>query len=161
MGRIKRFLVVILFLLLRPSFLLAEVEEYDESKNMWSLPNWTMRKCPKDLYATYDLEGAKKLKKADLLFGHCKETKRLLGNALFGLEDTSRILGKQIAIQQEKLALAEKRIDVLTEQLKREIAEKNKYKYAKEDSSWIYYAAATFVAVLSIGFGVGTYISTL
>jgi len=126
----------------------------DVAKNLKVLPPWTMRKCPKDFFATYDLPGAKALKLKD---NDCElwRVRQIELTAKSAAQDAAIQTLKAVVAQDEAIRQAnEKRIAELVTQVKTEIAEKNKYKYQPKHS-WIYISIGAAVAAVGIAFGVG------
>jgi uncharacterized coiled-coil protein SlyX len=130
------------------------VAEGDVAKNLKVLPPWTMRKCPKDFFATYDLPGAKELKLKDNACELWRVRQIELG-AKTAAQDAAIQTFKAVVAQDEAIQAAnEKRIAELVKQVKDEIAEKNKYKY-QPNRTWLYVAVGSAVAVAGLSFGIG------
>lgn len=149
----------IVFFILCPCIPYAdEVSVGDQAKNLSVLPPWTMRLCPTTFYATYNIDEAKKLKETDAacLLWRTKtallETQSIhyiaLVDDLYGIIDTYK--------EEQKEDI--QHIKTLTEQLNKEIAEKNKYKY-QPNYNGLYIAIGAAIALVGISFGVGVMIA--
>lgn len=130
----------------------------DSAKNLKVLPPWTMRKCPKNFFATYDVPGAKQLKLKDNDC-HLWNTQQVeLGKQVVA---KSAIITTLKAVNEEHKVehkLDEQRIQDLVGQVKTEIAEKNKYKY-RPNYSWLYISVGAALAVAGVCFGVGVWVT--
>lgn len=137
---------------------IGSVKIGDQAKNLKVLPPWTMRKCPKSLYATYDQTGAKqlKLKDNDCHLWNVKQTE--LGRQVVAKDVIIGNLKKANEEHKAEHTLDEKRIQALMKQVKDEIAEKNKYKY-KPNYGWLYISIGAAVAIAGVCFGVGVWVT--
>lgn len=130
----------------------------DKAKNLKVLPVWTMRTCPKEFFATYGLTEAKQLK---LLDNDCALWKVSHEAFAKSRADFARIqiAYKQITQSYEKeRALDQARLTELIQQLKKEIEEKNTYKY-KPNHGWLYISVGAALAVTGLAFGVGVWVA--
>jgi hypothetical protein len=136
----------------------SETKVGDKSKNLKILPPWTMRKCPKNFFATYGMDGAKQLKKKD---SACALWHTKAGLLEAQVTDQTSIIKSLKAVNSTHEAehkLAEKRIQDLVKQVKTEIEEKNKYKY-KPNFGWVYLSVGAALAAVGIAFGVGVWVA--
>lgn len=128
-----------------------------KAENLRVLPPWTMRKCPKDLFATYDLSGAQQLKLRDNDC-HLWHIKQIEQAAVIKLKDTALTklqLANQAADDINQYNTI--RLEELTKQVKAEIAEKNEYKY-KPNYSWLYISIGAALAAVGVAFGIGVWV---
>ena len=126
------------------------------------LPPWTMRFCridkTQDLRATYDKNGAVKLRLLDEQCAHWQITLPEQKKQIDDLKLANAKLLDAMKLGDNALKLSQERNDVLMKQVLKEIEEKNKYKY-KPDHKWIYITIAGAVALAGIAFGAGVWIS--
>jgi len=130
----------------------------DKAKNLSVLPPWTMRKCPKLFFATFDKLGAKELKKADSACHLGQTSAKLLKAQVTDQTSVIKSLKGINATYQTEHKLDEKRIQDLMKQVKAEIEEKNKHKY-KVNYGWLYISVGAALAAVGIAFGVGVWVS--
>jgi len=126
----------------------------DQPKNLKVLPPWTMKLCPTEFHATYDTAGALELKKKDNDCALWRDAAPLLQQQL---EDYKKLTEKNdqiVASLKTVQALDQKRINDLITQLKKEIEEKNTYKY-KPTYSWLWGIIGGSVALVATGVAVG------
>lgn len=134
------------------------VKEGDQAKNLLVLPPWTMRKCPKDFFATYDQTGAKQLKLRDNDC-HLWNVKQTELTSQVGVQTIVIEKLKQInTSHEEEHKLDEKRIQDLVKQVKTEIEEKNKYKY-QPNYNWLWISIGAAVALAGVAFGAGVWLA--
>lgn len=133
---------------------ILDVTDGEQAKKMQVIPAWTMRKCPKEFYATYNLEEAKELKMRDNDCQFWKTSRKAFSNLYNEQKKLINSLDKRIEIFEVQQNLSKKRIDELLKQLHKEIEAKNEFKY-KPDYKWIYIAVGAAVAAIGISFGVG------
>jgi len=137
---------------------IGTVKEGDTAKNLKVLPPWTMRKCPKNLFATYGQDGAKQLKLKDNDC-HLWNTKQLELTKQVGLQKQAIETLKEINANHEaEHKLDEQRIQDLIKQVNKEIEEKNIYKY-KPNYNWLWISISAAVALAGISFGVGVWVA--
>lgn len=137
---------------------IGSVKTGDQAKNLKVLPPWTMRKCPKSLFATYDAPNAKLLKLRDNDC-HLWNTKQVeLGRQVVAKDIIIGNLKKANDEHKAEHKLDEKRIQDLVGQVKTEIAEKNKYKY-KPNYNWLFISIGAALAVAGVCFGVGVWVA--
>lgn len=134
------------------------VKEGDQAKNFAILPPWTMRLCPKDFYATYDLNSAKLLKQADASCAFTQLKLQHLETQTTAFKTVVQDLKSVVELQKQTQLLDQKRMLDLTKQLKTEIAEKNEYKY-KPNYNWIWISVGAAVALTGLAFGAGVWIA--
>jgi hypothetical protein len=136
----------------------AEPKVGDVAQNLKVLPPWTMRQCQKTFFATYDQEGAKKLKLLDndCHFWNVKQSAQT--KIIEGKDSQIKLLLKTIVSHEAEHALDEKRQAELVKQLKKEIEEKNKYKY-QPNFNWLYIAIGAAVAIAGVSFGAGVWLT--
>jgi hypothetical protein len=136
----------------------GKIKVGDTAKNMKVLPPWTMRKCPKDFFATYNKDEAKqlKLKDNDCYLWNVKQTE--LSKQVVAKDAVIEGLKKVHEEHKAEHKLDEKRIQDLMKQVKDEIAEKNKYKY-KPSYNWLYISIGAAVAIAGIAFGTGVWLA--
>lgn len=137
---------------------IGTVKVGDKAKNLKVLPPWTMRKCPKNLFATYGKDGAKqlKLKDNDCHLWHTKQqelTKQVVKQGVV-IESLKKVNEEHKAEHK----LDEKRIQDLIKQNNKNIEEKNKYKY-KPTYNWLWISISAAVALAGISFGVGVWVA--
>lgn len=134
----------------------AQTKPGDQPKNLKLVPPWTMQLCGVSLKATYDKEGAIKLRTLD---NDCWRWKGYF-NSYTTLKKSYEQMGanyaKIITSHEASRKLDQKRIAELVSQLKKEIAEKNKYKY-KPNYNWLWIAIGGGLALLAGGLVIGTY----
>jgi hypothetical protein len=149
---------ILFFSFIFSSFIFAEpVKINDTAENLKILPPWTMRICPTDFYATYDLEGAKQLKKIDSACALAQMQTTFYKAQITDLKSVVTDFKAVLELQKQERLLDQGRIDDLMTQLKKEIEEKNTYKY-KPTYNWIWAVigggAALVVTGMAVGFGV-------
>jgi hypothetical protein len=132
----------------------------DKAQNLALFPPWTTRLCKVghklSFHATYLQKGALKLKQLD---NDCAFWKTGFANLKVQNASHLRVLAlyKKVIDNFEGAQKRDaKRILDLESQLKKEIAEKNKYKY-KPDYSWIGWVVGGGVALVAVGVLVGTW----
>ncbi|MGD9209735.1 MAG: hypothetical protein PVI90_03115 [Desulfobacteraceae bacterium] len=156
---IYKFLItyfVVFFILWSP--IVYANESNDVAKNLKIIPPWTLRLCPNDTYATYDIDGAKKLKETDAYCVLLQTKTTLLEAKKEGYTSTIKNLRNIIDTYKEEQAFNQQRIKELFDRCNKEIAEKNKYKY-KTNYSGLYIAIGAALALVGISFGVGVFIA--
>jgi len=136
----------------------VETKVGDKSKNLKILPSWTMRKCPTDFFATYDMAGAKDLKNKDSACALWRTKMRLLEAQVTAQVAVIKSLKEIDGIHNAEHALMETRIQDLITQVKAEIKEKNEYKY-QPTYGWLYVSIGAALAVTGLAFGVGVWVA--
>ena len=146
--------VVLVALCVGPGW--AEVKPGDKAQNMLRLPAWTMDTCgtAKTLKATYEQDGAVALKKADADYDRCLKAEPILKEQLTASNKLTLTQKEIITTFEEEKAMDAKRIQKLITQQKKEIAEKNKYKY-KADFNWLGWVISGAALLVAAGFAVG------
>lgn len=151
----RNLLVLLVSVFLIPQVALADpVKVGDQAKNLKVLPPWTMKLCPTELHATYDTTGALELKKRDNDCALWRDAAPLLQQQV---EDYKRLTEKNNQIVESLKtvqALDQRRINDLMTQLKKEIEEKNTYKY-KPSYGWLWGVIGGGVALVATGVAVG------
>ena len=130
----------------------------DKAKNLKVLPPWTMKLCPTELHATYDAQGALQLKGLDNDCGLWRAKAGVLDAQAADFKASSTLMRAAVETFKKEQALDAARIQVLTKQLKDEIAEKNKYKY-QPSYGWLYISIGAALAAVGIAFGVGVWVT--
>lgn len=149
------------FFTLYPYILYANeisIEVGDRAKNLRVIPPWTMRLCPNNFYATYNIEEAKKLKETDALCLLWKTKISLLEAQIVNFTTQVNNLHGIIDTYKEEQTQDNQRIQALLKQLSEEITEKNKYKY-QQNYSGLYLAGGAALALIGIALGVGVVIA--
>jgi hypothetical protein len=135
-----------------------ETKSGDKAKNLKVLPPWTMRLCPKDLYATYDITGAKELKKTDSACALWQTKSKLLEAQTTDFKTVVKDLKAVVETHKEERKLDQQRIQDLIKQVNKEIEEKNTYKY-KPNYNWLFISIGAALAVAGVCFGVGVWVA--
>ena len=146
------------FFILWSPYTYANDSSNNIAKNLKIIPPWTLRLCPNDTYATYDLDGAKKLKETDAYCVLLQTKTTLLEAQKESYTSTIKNLHSIIDTYKEEQVLDQQRIKELFDQCNKEIAEKNKYKY-KTNYSALYIAIGAALALVGISFGVGVFVA--
>lgn len=126
----------------------------DQPKNLKVLPPWTMKLCPTELHAAYDADGALELKKKDNDCALWRDAAPLLKQQI---EDYAKLTEKNnqiVASLKAVQALDQVRITNLITQLKKEIEEKNTYKY-KPTYSWLWGVIGGGIGLVATGLAIG------
>lgn len=130
----------------------------DVAVNLLELPPWTMRQCPKDFFATYDLEGAKllKMRDNDCHLWRVKQAHQadIIKAQVLSLQKLQT--ANQLADDMHKVST--EHIRFLTDRLKEEISLKNEFKY-KPNYNWLYISIGAAVALAGVAFGVGVWVA--
>ncbi len=133
-----------------------ETKPKDKAKNLKLVPPWTMKLCPTDLHAAYDKAGAIKLRALD---NDCWRWKGYF-DAYFTMkksyEGMATNLRKIIESHERSRTLDRFRITTLMSQLKKEIEEKNKYKY-QPTWGWLWAVAGGVALAVATGILIGTF----
>jgi len=153
-----------LALVLAPLPLLAEDTQPGEvAENLQILPPWTMRLCTVGaklhvLQAVYDKEGALTLKKRDSDCYTWRETAANLERQVALHKDIAAKYTVVLASMTTQLRNEAARTAQLVDDLKKEIAEKNKYKY-KPTYGWLGWVVGGGVALVALGVLTGVLIA--
>jgi len=133
-----------------------ETKPKDKAKNLKILPPWTMELCPTELRATYDQAGAIKLRAVD---NDCWRWKGYFDEYFTmkkSYEKMAETTAKIVVSFKKSAELDKQRISSLMSQLKKEIAEKNEYKY-KPTYGWIWAVAGGVALAVATGILIGTF----
>ena len=122
------------------------------------LPPWTMRTCPTEFYATYDSAGALELKKRDNDCALWRDVVPLLRKQVEDYATMTTKTAQVVELYRQSQIADTKRITDLVTQLKDEIAEKNKYKYAPS-YAWRWGVIGGGVALVATGVAIGVGVS--
>lgn len=126
----------------------------DQPKNLKVLPPWTMKLCPTEFHATYDTTGALELKKRDNDCALWRDAAPLLQQQVADYKTLTEKNNQIVASLKTVQALDQVRITNLITQLKKEIEEKNTYKY-KPTYSWLWGIIGGSVALVATGVAIG------
>jgi len=129
-----------------------------EVKNLMVIPPWTMRSCPKEVFATYDLEGAKGLRLVDNQCTLWRDSREILLQQVSSYTQAVSKLKEIVVLDGKERAADAARIQALMEQLKKEIKEKNEYKY-KPSYAWMGWAIGGGVGLVATSIAFGLYLS--
>lgn len=160
MTRYVTWLLVVSLALGVPALSLAQSKPTvagDTAQNLQVLPPWTMRLCPTALYATYGPLEAALLKTRDADCALWRTQASTLAKQFATCQAAAELTKKLLATYEAEQKLDKERNQALTEQLKKEIAEKNTYKY-KPNYGWLYIAVGAALAVTGLAFGVGVWL---
>jgi hypothetical protein len=126
----------------------------DQAKNLKVLPPWTMKLCPTELQATYDANGALELKKKDNDCALWRDAAPLLQQQVADYKKLTEKNNQLVESYKKVQELDQVRIANLITQLKKEIEEKNTYKY-KPTYSWLWGIIGGSVALVATGVAIG------
>jgi hypothetical protein len=133
-----------------------ETKPDSKPKNLKLVPPWTMKLCPKELHAAYDKAGAIKLRALD---NDCWRWRQYF-NEYFTMkksyEGMTSNLRKVIESHERSRTLDRFRIEALTSQLKKEIEEKNEYKY-KPTWGWLWAVGGGVALAIATGILIGVF----
>lgn len=159
MAKNKRYIGIILFTLSTQVYAQDDsILVGDKAKNLQIILPWTMRKCPSDFFATYDINEAKALKKIDSTCGLWQAKIKIFENQIVNYEFTVHDFKRVIETYTQELKLDNERIKELMTQLNKEIEEKNTYKY-KPNYGWIYVSVGAALVAVGLSFGVGVWLA--
>ena len=135
----------------------------DVAQNLKVVPPWTMRLCDvgarlRVLQAVYQKEGALKLKKLDADCYLWRESVLKLKLQLDLHRENATTYKKALLLFDKQLKAEQQRNEQLVRDIKKEIAEKNKYKY-KPTYGWIGWVAGGGIALVAVGILVGVVVA--
>ena len=159
MGRNQQRVVLFLIAFTHSFPVMAEPIPGQKPKNLKVVPPWTMRLCQvgtklRVMRAVYDRAGALNLKKLD---ADCYTWKESASSLKLQVGLQNEIVAKQkraIKSLEAQLKKEEQRTAQLTKDLKKEVAEKNKYKY-KPTFGWVGWVVGGGAALIMTGVVIG------
>lgn len=139
-----------------------EAQVGDTARNLKVVPPWTLWMCQtakqKEMLATYNADGARELRRLDSVCNLRIRQVASLRSQLVAYEKMSAVLFKIRDLSEDELRVCDKHQNELLSQLKKEVEEKNKYKY-RPTHGWLYIAIGSTVALMGIMFGVGIWVT--
>lgn len=122
------------------------------------LPPWTFKRCPKALHGTYTAPELKLLRLRD---NDCALWRTKAGAYDLSVTRSKKaldLLEKTIASFEKERAFTIKELDRLNAELKKTVADRNKYKY-KPNNSWLFITIGAALAAVGVAFGVGVWLA--
>lgn len=149
-----RSLGLVLPLLLSLAAYADPVKVGDQPKNLKVLPPWTMKLCPTELHAAYEASEALELKKKDNDCALWRDAVPLLQQQVADYKKLTEKNNQLVESYKKVQGLDQVRIANLITQLKKEIEEKNQYKY-KPSYGWLWGVIGGGVALVATGVAIG------